>query len=305
MGCRGGTLWAATVALVCVSAMGSGAQTPPPPLRYPASDPSTAVAAALAAAKRDGKHVLLDFGADWSPDCRVLGGLMEARSVAPFLQANYHVVHIDVGRRDRNLDVAARYHATAGAWIPAIVVLDAAANAVAITSGTVRLTQRSTAPDLLGLLAAWAPKKLWRALTSFTEHGVRVDLALDRDSTGRVWLSATYAPTEPDAHLYSKDLPVNGIEGLGRPTLLALVPPSAMTVTGPVVANRPVELDRIDALNLAMPVYPAGPVTLRIPVNLPPAGSTTRAVVSISYMACGPKGCLPPVDNKRVTIDVR
>jgi hypothetical protein len=147
--------------------------------------------------------------------------------------------------------------------------------------------------------------KRWRALTTVTEHGVRVDLALDRDPTGRVWLAATYTPTEPGAHLYSKDLPANGIDGLGRPTLLALVAPSALTPTGALVADRPVESDRIDVLNLTFPVYPAGPVTLRMPVDLPPAGSATRAEVSISYMACGPKGCLPPVENKHVTIDVR
>jgi thiol-disulfide isomerase/thioredoxin len=297
--------FAGALAAVCVSALAAGAQTPPAPLLYPPSDAAADVAAALAASKADGKHVLLDFGADWCPDCRVLGTLMDAPAVAPFLQANFHVVHVDVGRRDKNLDVVAKYHATADAWIPAVVVLDAAAKAVAITDDKVRLTRRSTTSDLLALLGQWAPKKTWRPLATVTEHGVQVDLALDRDSTGRVWLSATFAPTEHDAHLYSKDLPADGINGLGRPTLLALVAPSALSATGTAVANRPVELDRIDVLNLTMPVYPAGPVTLRIPVDLPPAGAATRAVVSISYMACGPNGCLPPVEDKRVPIDVR
>jgi thiol-disulfide isomerase/thioredoxin len=293
------------LAFVCTSAVIASAQTSPARLLYPSSDASADIAAALIAAKADGKHVLLDFGADWCPDCRVLGSLMESETVKPFLQANYHVVHIDVGRRDKNLDVATRYHATADAWIPAVVVLDAAGTAVAITDDKVRLTRRSTASDLLALLEGWAPKKPWRALSTFTEHGVKVDLALEKDSTGRVWLTGAYTPTERDAHLYSKDLPANGIGGLGRPTILALIAPSALRATGSVVANRPVEGDRIDVLNVTLPVYPDGPVTLRVPVDLPPAGSATRAVVSISYMACGPKGCLPPVEDKRVTIDVR
>ena len=43
------------------------------------------VGGALTAAKADGKHVLLDFGADWCPDCRVLGKLFEDPAVAPFV----------------------------------------------------------------------------------------------------------------------------------------------------------------------------------------------------------------------------
>jgi len=42
---------------------------------YPASDAPRDIDAAVAAARQDGKYVLLDFGADWCPDCRVLGGL--------------------------------------------------------------------------------------------------------------------------------------------------------------------------------------------------------------------------------------
>lgn len=296
---------ATALALVLAGAMATGAQTPPTRVLYPSSDAATDIRAALAEAKADGKHVLIDFGADWCPDCRVLGNLMESETVAPFLRANFHIVHVDVGRRDKNLDVVARHHATADAWIPAVVVLDASENTVAITDDTVRLTRRTSAPDLLALLGQWAPKTRWRALTNVTEHGVRVDLALDRDSTGRVWLAATYTPTEPGAHLYSKDLRAGGIDGLGRPTLLSLVAPSGLTPTGALVADRPVQSDRIDALNVTFPIYPTGPVTLRIPVTLPPAGAATRAEVSISYMACGPKGCLPPVENKRITIDVR
>ena len=72
---------------------------------YPASDATHDIEAALAAAARDGKYVLLDFGADWCPDCRVLGGLFEDPIVAPFVRRSFHVVRVDVGRRDKNADL--------------------------------------------------------------------------------------------------------------------------------------------------------------------------------------------------------
>src|SRR6187397_1421987 len=78
------------------------APAPAPALVYPPSDSAADIAAALRAAKQDGKHVLLDFGADWCPDCRVLGKLFEDPTVAPVAEASFHVVHIDVGRRDKN-----------------------------------------------------------------------------------------------------------------------------------------------------------------------------------------------------------
>ena len=129
------------------------APTPPAQtLVYPPSDPAKDIAAALTAAKADGKHVLLDFGADWCPDCRVLGKLFEDPAVAPFVAANFHVVHIDVGRRDKNGDVVAQYGATSGAWIPAVVVLDHSGKSVGVTDETVRLTRRDTPQTLLPML---------------------------------------------------------------------------------------------------------------------------------------------------------
>jgi thioredoxin 1 len=297
----------ALAAVVLIALAGTThAQTPAPaPLVYPPSNPAHDISSALAAAKTDNRYVLLDFGADWCPDCRVLASLMESDTVGPFLKANFHVIHVDVGRRDKNMDVAAQYEATAGAWIPALVVLDSTGRPLAVTDDAVKVTRRTPAADLLSLLQGWAPKTRLRPLTEFTEHGVHVELSLDKDSLEHVWLSATYTPTDPESYVYSKDLPAAGISDLGRPTVLAVVTPSGVKVIGPIVANRVVRADRIDALNVTLPEYPVGPVTLRMPIELPPAGASSRVALSIGYMTCGPKGCLPPVEDKRVTVTVR
>jgi thiol-disulfide isomerase/thioredoxin len=279
-------------------------QAQTPALLYPASDGARDIDTALSAARKDGKHVLLDFGADWCPDCRVLGALFEDAVVAPFATENFHVVHVDVGRRDKNADLIGKYHATAGEWIPAVVVLDRDAKTVGITDSGVRLTRRSTPQELLALLRQWAPKKRALELAAFTERGVHVTLAIERDSRGELWLSGTFTPTDADTHLYAKDLPPQGVNGLGRPTRIDVSAASGLTARGALVADRPAHDDRIAELQTTLSVYPAGPVTLRLPVARVNPRSGGPAVVSVTYMACGSNGCLPPVIDKHVPVVV-
>ena len=131
-------------------------------------------------------------------------------------------MRIDVGRRDKNGDVAVKYQATSEEWIPAVVVLEPGGKTVAVTDGNVRLTRRTTPRQLLALLKEWAPKKLWLELSSFTERGVGVRLALERDSSGDPWLAGTFTPVDPRTHVYGKDVPLDGVNGLGGPTQIEL-----------------------------------------------------------------------------------
>lgn len=264
-------------------------------LVYPPSDPAKDIAAALLAAKADGKNVLIDFGADWCPDCRVLGALFEDPAAAPFIDANFHVIHVDVGRRDKNADVVEKYGATSGDWIPAVVVIDANGRNVGLTTDQVRLTRRDTPATLLTVLQRWAPKKATSSVASFTENGVRVTLMFEGDGA---WLRATFAPTDSTAHLYSKDLPKGGVEGLGRPIRIDADQSSSVQLGEPT-ADRTVQTDFIAALHVSVPIYPAGPVTLRFPVKRHGRGP---AVFRVSYMACGERGCLAPVTNRVLTV---
>lgn len=76
---------------------------------YDASVDGRAVDAALARAKASGKLVLIDLGANWCPDCRILANVMLLPELKAFLAAHFEVVVLDVGRFDRNLEVAARF----------------------------------------------------------------------------------------------------------------------------------------------------------------------------------------------------
>lgn len=86
-------------------------------------DAAADVKAALAQSAGDQRPLLLDFGANWCPDCKVLDKLFRSPQVNPLLRDDYRVVAIDVGRFDHNLDLAAQYVDLQSSGIPALVVL--------------------------------------------------------------------------------------------------------------------------------------------------------------------------------------
>jgi len=95
------------------------------------ADPQADIDRALAAAREDGKRVLLDFGADWCPDCHVLASYLETEEGEAILERSFHIVSIDVGFWDHNLDVVERYGDAIWSGIPALVALDGDGNVVA------------------------------------------------------------------------------------------------------------------------------------------------------------------------------
>jgi protein disulfide-isomerase len=267
---------------------------------YPVTDATVDIAAAQAASRRDGKHVLLDFGADWCPDCRVLDILLKDPAVAPFVAVNFHVVRIDVGRRDRNAELVEQYKATSGEWIPALVALDPGGTVIGVTNTDVRVSRKTTPNELLALLQRWAPKERVASLGSFRQHGVQVEFWLERTVRGSMWVAAVFRPLTAGVHLYGATLPMEGIDGLGRPTRLTLQDSLAWRVAGPAVADRTEQDYRFDVLPQIMPVYPPGPVTLRVPVEL--RTPALQGSATITYMGCSEDGCLPPVVERRVVL---
>lgn len=122
--------------------------------------PQDDIEAALRLAKGDGKLVLLDFGANWCPDCLVLSTLFEDPSVLPYLQENFYLVHIDVGYWDKNLDTAQQYGNPIEKGIPAVVVLTADGKTIATTKdGALANARTATPSEILEYLKQWVAKK--------------------------------------------------------------------------------------------------------------------------------------------------
>jgi len=88
------------------------------------ADASQQVASAIADASRQGKNVVLVFGANWCPDCRTLDAEMHKPDLVALLAKSFVVVKIDVGRMDKNLDLAKKYGVPVRRGIPAMAVLD-------------------------------------------------------------------------------------------------------------------------------------------------------------------------------------
>ncbi len=121
-----------------------------------AADAQAQVTAALAEAQRSGKHVLLDFGANWCPDCRVLAGIADRPEVKPWLDANYVTVLIDTGRHNKNMDIAQHYGLALQA-IPSVLVLTADGQVVNRDEALALGDARTMAPqDVVALLARWS-----------------------------------------------------------------------------------------------------------------------------------------------------
>ncbi len=96
----------------------------PLPLPYDeTADGAKAVAAAKARASANGKLLLIDLGGNWCPDCCVLAGVFGVPEVKAFMDRHYEIVTVDIGRRDKNLDVAAHYGVDING-VPAVLIVD-------------------------------------------------------------------------------------------------------------------------------------------------------------------------------------
>ncbi len=89
---------------------------------------------------------------------------------------------------------------------------------------------------------------------------------------------------------------------MGRPTLLELTPNSHMKATGPLTENKKPQAPDFEPKELL--VYPQGPVTLSLPVDLPPGAEWVEDELSVTYMACSASQCKPPVEAKIVPVRI-
>ena len=126
------------------------------------ADGEKQVADALATAKREGKIVLLQFGANWCPDCHAMHGLFQSDpQIAAVLKAGYVVALIDVDRIDgqqHNAKTIERFGNPITNGIPALIIVNSS-GAVLNTNPTDRLKDTDYRfPDkVLAFLKKWAP----------------------------------------------------------------------------------------------------------------------------------------------------
>ncbi|MFF0290927.1 thioredoxin family protein [Streptomyces sp. NPDC005262] len=116
------------------------------------------IEAALATAAKEHREVLIDFGANWCPDCKVLDVMFHSAQVEPLLQKDYVVVAVDVGEFDHNIDLAGQYVNLQTSGIPALVVLRSDGTVrTATNDGSFANAQTMDAGQVSAFLTRWAP----------------------------------------------------------------------------------------------------------------------------------------------------
>jgi len=126
---------------------------------YPAeADAEKEIVEALQTAARTHKRVLLIFGGNWCYDCHVLDEAFHLPEIAPTLNRNFVVAHIDIGEYNKNLDIAKKYEVPVEKGVPAAAVLEPDGKLVFTQKNKEFEKAQSLAPeDILAFLNKWKP----------------------------------------------------------------------------------------------------------------------------------------------------
>ncbi len=138
-------------------------------------------------------------------------------------------------------------------------------------------------------------------LAVFSKHGVTVTLSLAQPdpAAGTAVVVGRFVPEttgfgKPSLHLYAHDLPKDAEAGVA----------TRLEAVAPLLAAGDLTADRDVVVRDGLRTYPDGPVTLRLPVRLPPGnGSPVDAAVRVSYMACD-IACRFPVNGELIRLRI-
>jgi len=141
------------LAVSAVSARSAGREIYPEPAQAKAD-----LAAALKTAASAHKRVLLDFGGNWCPDCIVLDRYFHNPANLAILEANFVLVHVNIGKMDANLEIAEKYNVPLDKGVPALAVLDEKGKLLySQRSGEFEAMRRLQSSAVTQFLVQWKP----------------------------------------------------------------------------------------------------------------------------------------------------
>jgi thiol:disulfide interchange protein len=151
-----------TLKLLALAVLLAAAAVPARPASrdiYPAPAQAKAdLAAALKTAAATHKRILLDFGGNWCPDCQVLDLYFHNSANRPILEANFVLVHVNIGREDANLDLAGQYEVPLNKGVPALAVLSEQGKLLySQKSGEFEAMRSMESSDVTKFLERWKP----------------------------------------------------------------------------------------------------------------------------------------------------
>jgi thiol-disulfide isomerase/thioredoxin len=117
----------------------------------------TEVDAALARAKAGNRLALIVMGANWCHDSRALAGWFAQPHFAAMLVSRYELVYVDVGYKDRNIDIARRFGLKSIKGTPTVLIVD----------GNGKLLNKKDAPKWRNA-ASRSSQEIYKAFAEFT-----------------------------------------------------------------------------------------------------------------------------------------
>lgn len=150
-----------SIALAILLALSAGTANSATRDIYP--DPAQAkadLAAALKTAAANHKRILLDFGGNWCGDCQVLDIYFHDPANRPLLEANFVLVHINIGTMNENLDLARKYGVPLEKGVPALAVLsDKGTLLYSQRGGEFEAMRRMESSSVTSFLRQWEPNR--------------------------------------------------------------------------------------------------------------------------------------------------
>ena len=133
---------------------------PNPNLYNKDADAKAEIKEAVAKAAKDNQRVILVFGGNWCYDCHVLDQAFHEADVAPLLEKNFQVVHVDIGDDGKkNSDIAAEYDVPLGKGVPALAILGPTGKLLYSQRNGEWESARSLDPDdVIAFLVKWRPQ---------------------------------------------------------------------------------------------------------------------------------------------------
>jgi len=145
-------------AVLLLATLGATAQTRT--IYSDTADANHDIAQALVTAQHEHKRVILDFGGNWCGDCQVLDIYLHQQPNLDILQNNFVLVHVNIGRYDRNTDLAEKYGVPLKKGVPGLAVLDARGKILySQKNGEFEAMRKMDPASVTEFLNKWKPAK--------------------------------------------------------------------------------------------------------------------------------------------------
>ena len=135
----------------------------------------------------------------------------------------------------------------------------------------------------------------------FDASAVEVDIQLEKTDAGTT-VVATFRPLRDGLRLYGQDLPMDGIDGTGRPTRVDVVD-AGWRAVGPAQPSVVAEAVIVAGSDEPFPTYPEGPVTLRQAIESTGDLDDGRIDLAVTFLACAEGNvCFPAVERHAMSL---